>query len=245
MRAIMKTAAMVLSALLALGTVACEKKSDDAKGKSTSKGKGPGTTKKGASPAAGNMDALRPPLASDLEPYLKGIPGTGDKLYATIQTTLGEFHCELYHKRAPMTVANFVGLARGLKPYRSVRTGKIEKGPYFEGIIFHRVIPNFMLQTGDPTGTGRGGPGYRFRDEFHPELRHDKPGIMSMANAGVATNGSQFFITERPTPHLDDKHTVFGLCAEIDLIKQIANVPKRGSRPVDDVSILKVTFQRK
>jgi len=116
-------------------------------------------------------------------------------MHAVIRTNKGDIRLELYPDETPLTVANFVNLA--------------ERG-YYDGVTFHRVISNFMIQGGDPTGTGRGGPGYRFEDEFHPSLRHDGPGVLSMANAGPGTNGSQFFITHGPTPHLDGKHTVFG-----------------------------------
>ena len=192
--------------------------------------------------------AAVPPTAADLAEYTKDLKGKG-KLMATIETSMGKLECELYEKEAPMTVANFVGLARGLKSWENPATGKIEKRPFYDGIVFHRVIPDFMLQTGDPLGQGTGGPGYRFADEFHPKLRHDKPGRLSMANAGPGTNGSQFFITERPTPHLNDKHTIFGQCDNLELIKKIARVPKdpsdrSQSRPADPVTITKVTISR-
>ena len=116
-------------------------------------------------------------------------------MQAVIQTSKGEIRVDLYADRAPVTVANFVNLA--------------ERG-YYDGVSFHRVVTNFVIQGGDPTGTGRGGPGYRFEDEFHPKLRHSAPGVLSMANAGPGTNGSQFFITHTATPHLDDRHSVFG-----------------------------------
>jgi peptidyl-prolyl cis-trans isomerase A (cyclophilin A) len=200
--------------------------------------------------AAGD-DELGPPKAEDLKKYLKGLDGDG-KLMARIETNMGKdakFECELYEKRAPMTVANFVGLARGLKAWVNPKDNKVVKGPYFDGILFHRVIPDFMLQTGDPTGTGRGGPGYRFADEFHKELRHDGPGKLSMANAGKGTNGSQFFITEKATPWLDNKHTVFGQCDNVELIKKIARTPKdpsdrSNSRPAQPIFITKVTIYR-
>ncbi len=135
-----------------------------------------------------------------------------DGLYALIETSRGDITIQLEHERAPRTVANFVGLAEGTRPYSIDESQpKPQNGrPFYDGIVFHRVIRDFMVQTGDPTGTGRGGPGYRFADEIHPELRHDRPGIVSMANAGPNTNGSQFFITHVPTPWLDGKHAVFG-----------------------------------
>lgn len=191
-----------------------------------------------------NASDIKSPQAGDLAGYVKDLSGSG-KLMARIKTSMGEFNCELYEKRTPVTIANFVGLARGLKPWKHPRTRKLHKKPYYDGIIFHRVIPGFMVQVGDPLGVGSGGPGYKFKDEFHPDLRHDKGGILSMANSGPRTNGSQFFITEKPTPHLNDRHTVFGHCNEIDLVKRIARVPAAGrNRPLKDVTITGIEFYR-
>jgi peptidylprolyl isomerase len=147
-----------------------------------------------------------------------------DGLYARFDTTKGQITARLFFNRAPMTVGNFVGLAEGKLPYTNPESGKAGKGPFYDGLIFHRVIADFMIQGGDPTGTGRGGPGYRFEDEFGSGRKFDRAGILAMANAGPRTNGSQFFITHVPTPHLNNKHTIFGLVREgqdiVDSVQQ-------------------------
>ena len=189
---------------------------------------------------------LGPPTAADLEAYTKDIKGKGP-LQAVFDTNQGKITCELFAEKAPMTVANFVGLARGLKPFRDPKTGEISLRPFYDGLTFHRVIPGFMIQGGDPLGSGSGDPGYRFGDEFDPSLRHDRPGTLSMANAGPGTNGSQFFITEVPTPHLDNLHTVFGACKEVNVIKKITGVekaPGEPSKPKTPVVIEKLTIRR-
>jgi peptidyl-prolyl cis-trans isomerase A (cyclophilin A) len=208
----------------------------------------PAEAPKPAGNAPFDGDSVRPPVAADLEEYTKDLKGKGP-LKAIFETSQGKLNCELFGEKAPMTVANFVGLARGLKPFKNPKTGAQEKRPFFDGLIFHRVIPDFMIQGGDPLGLGTGDPGYSFGDEFDASLRHDKGGLLSMANAGPGTNGSQFFITERPTPHLDDRHTIFGACKEVDIVKKIARVEKdpsdpMGSRPKTPVVIEKVTIKR-
>jgi peptidyl-prolyl cis-trans isomerase A (cyclophilin A) len=169
-------------------------------------------------------------------------PGT----YARFDTTEGSFVIKLFDKEAPNTVANFVGLAEGTKEWRDPVTGEKKKAPYYDGVIFHRIIDGFMIQGGDPLGQGTGGPGYTFADEFHPSRRHDKAGILSMANSGPNTNGSQFFITLGPTPHLDNRHSVFGeVVTGLDVVKRIGSVPTgRQDRPVTPVVMNKVTIER-
>lgn len=167
--------------------------------------------------------------------------------YARFTTNHGSFLVRLFDKDAPNTVANFVGLADGTKEWTDPRSGKRMKAPYFDGLLFHRIIDDFMIQGGDPTGTGTGGPGYKFGDEFSPKLRHSKPGILSMANAGPGTNGSQFFITLAATPWLDNKHSVFGEVVEgMDVVKIIGKVPTRkpDDRPLKDVVLQSVRIER-
>jgi peptidyl-prolyl cis-trans isomerase A (cyclophilin A) len=167
-------------------------------------------------------------------------------VYARFATTEGNFTIQLFDKEAPNTVENFVGLAEGSKTWKDPRSGQKMNTPYYDGLIFHRVIDGFMIQGGDPTGTGSGGPGYTFADEFSPQRRHDKPGILSMANAGRNTNGSQFFITLGPTPHLDNRHSVFGEVVEgMDVVRKIGSTKTGpGDRPVKNVVINSIKIER-
>ena len=178
------------------------------------------------------------------EDILKAVPGEG-KLVAILHTNMGDLEVDLFEHQAPNTVANFVGLAMGTKAWLDPKTKEVRNDPFYDGVIFHRIIKNFMIQGGDPTGTGMGGPGYKFKDEFNPELRHTGPGILSMANAGPNTNGSQFFICEVATPHLDGRNAVFGKARDAALVSKIASVPTgRGDRPIEDVRIERVTVKR-
>lgn len=162
-----------------------------------------------------------------------------DRLKATFETTVGNFTVELYAKECPETVWNFVNLAEG-------RQETAKNGPYYNGIIFHRVIDRFMIQGGCPEGRGSGGPGYEFEDEFNADLTHTGPGILSMANRGPGTNGSQFFITLAPTPHLDGRHTVFGKIIEgMDIIESIGRTPTDAmDKPVEDIVINNIAISR-
>jgi peptidyl-prolyl cis-trans isomerase A (cyclophilin A) len=158
---------------------------------------------------------------------------------ATIHTSKGAFTVRLMPEHAPKTVENFTGLATGSRGWTDPRDGESKSSPLYPGTIFHRVIPGFMVQAGDPTGTGRGGPGYEFEDEVEGGPSFDRPGLLAMANAGPGTNGSQFFVTVAPTPWLDGKHTIFGEVTEgYDVVEAISGVPTGAQdRPVDDVVI--------
>lgn len=172
----------------------------------------------------------------------------GDMTTATLHTTSGDITIELFDNQAPKTVANFVELAEGTKDYVDPTTGSKGSGPFYDGVPFHRVIAGFMIQTGDPTGTGRGGPGYQFGDEIHPDLTYNKPYLLGMANAGPGTNGSQFFITVSPQMHLTGRHTIFGEVtdpASRKVVDEIANTKTgAGDRPVADLRIDRVTIKR-
>jgi len=167
-------------------------------------------------------------------------------LTATLETSKGDIEIRLFEEKAPRTVENFVGLATGEREWTHPETGETVDGPLYDDVLFHRVIEGFMIQTGDPTGTGRGGPGYEFDDEFHPDLRHDGPGTVSMANSGPDTNGSQFFITLDAQPHLDDRHAVFGEVIDgMDVVEEIGAVETDGNdRPTRDVSLENVEIHR-
>ncbi len=248
---------IALSLSVALPGAACkkEKKANPAEAPATAgdTGEKPAGDTAAEDPDKGEqaMPDPRTQAAEDLATYTADLTGEGP-LMAAIETSLGTIHCELFEKGAPITVANFVGLARGMHPYKDPRTGKTENKPYYDGTVFHRVIPEFMIQGGDPTATGNGGPGYEFQTEVSPDLKH-QPGTLSMANAGPNTNGSQFFITEGAIDRLDGKYNVFGRCKDLDVVKKIARVEttvqpddpnQEKSRPVQEVKLVKVTISR-
>jgi len=170
------------------------------------------------------------------------------RVLAHFDTTLGKFTIELFADKTPKTVANFTGLAEGTKEWKHPKTGEKHTKPYYDGIIFHRVINGFMIQGGDPLGQGTGGPGYKFADEFNPKRRHAKAGVLSMANSGPNTNGGQFFITLVATPWLDDKHSIFGEVTDgMDVVNRIGKTPtgKPGDRPLKPITIESVVIERK
>lgn len=172
--------------------------------------------------------------------------GLGKGLYAIFETSAGEMICKLEDEKTPETVKNFVGLATGQKEYTDPKSGKKSTEPFYNGTIFHRIIKDFMIQAGDRLGMGTGGPGYKFKDEFHPSLKHTTPGILSMANAGPNTNGSQFFITLVPTPWLDNRHSVFGKIVKGEnVLKTLGEVDTDGNdRPLKECTLKSVRIVR-
>jgi peptidyl-prolyl cis-trans isomerase A (cyclophilin A) len=208
----------------------------------------PAETEKPAPPAAAPAPSTEKP--ADAEPADTSKPSAskyGPGIYAHFTTTKGNFIVKFFDKDAPKTVANFVGLAEGKKAWTDPRSGRQVRRPYYRNVLFHRVIPNFMIQGGDPEGTGMGGPGYTFDDEISPNHKHDKAGIVSMANRGPNTNGGQFFITVAAYPSLDGKYSIFGEVVEgLDNVVAISKVPRSqgNNRPVTDVVINSVRIER-
>jgi peptidyl-prolyl cis-trans isomerase A (cyclophilin A) len=174
----------------------------------------------------------------------RGLKGKG-RLLADIDTDKGKLSCELFDDKAPNAVANFVGLARGLRPYKDPKSSQWVKRPAYDGTGFHRIIKGFMIQGGDPVGTGAGEPGYIFADEVWPGATHDRRGLLCMANRGPNTNGMQFFILDGPAKHLDRSYTIFGYCSPEAVIEMLANTAVRGDRALSPPKISKVTIYRK
>ncbi|HSU33787.1 MAG TPA: peptidylprolyl isomerase [Bryobacteraceae bacterium] len=187
-------------------------------------------------PARRPSSPALPPVALPAEPGL----------YAVIYTSMGNIVCRLFDKDAPKAVANFRGLATGTKAWTDPRTGRVRHAPLYSGTVFHRVIPQFMIQGGDPLGNGTGDPGYKFEDEFNPAHTFDKPGILAMANSGPDTNGSQFFITVAPTPWLNGKHTIFGeVVAGQDVADKISQVPRDSDdKPLTPIKLIRISIRR-
>lgn len=212
----------------------------------------PPSTEKPAAPAETPAPSAEKPAApaSSTTPADATKPSAakyGPGVYAHITTNHGAMIAKLFDKEAPKTVENFVGLSEGKKQWRNPRTNTMVRRPYYNNLTFHRIIPGFMIQGGDPEGTGMGGPGFTFADEFNPKLRHNKAGILSMANRGPDTNGGQFFITLVPTPHLDDRHSVFGELVEgMDTLRAIGKVRTNGKegKPLEPVVIKTVRIER-
>lgn len=202
-------------------------------------------TKKEPAPsadAAPSGDAVQPMTTPiSLEAATEGLPA-GKKLIADIKTSLGTLSCELFADKAPVTVANFVGLARGKRPFKL--RGEWVQRPGYDGTTFHRVVKGFMIQGGDPLGNGTGEPGYVIADEIWEGSKHDRRGLLCMANRGKNTNGMQFFITDAAAPHLDGGYTIFGSCGPDETIEKLASVPTRGDRAIDPPKIEQVTVRR-
>lgn len=199
----------------------------------------------GSTNALPDPSEVTSPSRRDLRAFTADL-GEGKDLIASIQTSEGTIECRLFEEHTPVTVANFVGLARGEKPWINPETGEVVDGKrFYDGLTFHRVIPGFLVQGGDPTGTGSGGPGYTIPDEIADPLSHDRPGMLSMANRGPDTGGSQFFITLAPAPHLDGRHTIFGRCKDLDVVRTVARVPADAeNHPEEPPTIEKITFER-
>lgn len=228
---------MLFSALL---LVACEKGppeivSQDPQGKG-----GPGAGGAGVANAQPAQPATGP---VGLQVATEGLPGQG-ALYADLETSAGKISCKLFDDKAPIAVANFVALARGIQSFKDPIMGKWVKRPAYDGTAFHRVIKGFMIQGGDPAGTGGGDPGYIFKDEVWEGARHDRAGLLCMANRGPNTNGMQFFITDDAAAHLDVSYTIFGECTPLETVHSIARTPVAGEKPISRQSILKVTVRR-
>ncbi len=240
----MRTRILTMTLLLAL--TACSKDKDkQAEGK-TSTGTAPQaaqTAPAGSGGPAGNQPRTRPPAENPGPWQQKALKG--QELYATLDTSEGSIVVKLFSKDAPLTVANFVGLATGEQTWKDPRTEEVKKGtPLYQGILFHRVIPQFMIQGGDPLGVGAGSPGYTFEDEFQSGRTFNKTGLLAMANRGPETNGSQFFITTSTPQHLNNRHTIFGEVVKgYDVVERISTVPTaERNKPLKDVVLNKVTI---
>lgn len=238
--------------------IACDSKSDSAPSASATKAEDPPKKAKTNPKAEEKKDPKPETFKSDPfadKPFTLAEAFAGDtsladtskgKLTAQIKTTMGAFECELFETKAPLTVANFVGLARGTRPWKDKKTNKWSARKAFENMVFHRVM-DFMVQTGDPTGAGNGGPGYTIKDEYAKGLKHTKSGMLSMANTGPDTAGSQFFVTVKPVPHLNGKHAIFGQCDPkvATEISQVKVNPERNHRPYAPVKVETIEISRK
>ena len=193
-------------------------------------------------PIAGPIELL-PPAREELKAYLADVAGDG-RLHTEIETSAGTIHCELLPDTAPMAVANFMGLAMGRRAWLDPESDEHIMGTgFYDGVTFHRVVSGYLIQAGDRTGTGKAGPGYTFPDEVDPKVRFDHPGALALANTGANSNGSQFFITERAMPHLNGRHTLFGHCDDLDVVRRISTAPaSNDGQPENPVRITHVKF---
>lgn len=191
-----------------------------------------------------HIDSATPIEVRLLAEYMAPL-GLGDSLTARLKTTAGDIHCDLFWRKTPRAVATFMGLASGKREWVDPETGELVERPFYDGVTFFRTVPDFTIQTGDRTNTGREGPGFTFDDEIRQELRFDRPGMLAFANTGPNTNGSQFFVTLRAAPHLNDRHTIFGECSDLEVVRAIANAPTNASGvPLKPVRVLGIEFSR-
>lgn len=241
---------LALALVASLSSLGCREKVAEPEAKpASSNGASKGAA---AASSVAPVEAVKPvdgPI--DLKAATEGLEGQG-ALYADLETDHGKITCKLFDDKAPKAVANFVGLARGKQPFKDPTTRAWTKRPAYDATTFHRIMKGFMIQGGDPTGTGTGGPGYEFADELWPGAKHDRAGLLSMANTGPNRNGMQWFITDDAAPHLDGdemlakppSYTIFGECTPLDVVHKIAGVPVRGEKPLEKPRLTKVTIRR-
>jgi peptidyl-prolyl cis-trans isomerase A (cyclophilin A) len=229
---------VLFPALLLL--VACEKGPPEIASKDPQGAGAPANGGAGVSKTTPASPATSP---VDLKTATEGLPGQG-ALFADLDTESGKISCKLFDDKAPIAVANFVALARGIQSFKDPIAGGWVKRPAYDGTTFHRIIKGFMIQGGDPAGSGSGDPGYIFPDEKWDGAHHDRAGLLCMANRGPNTNGMQFFITDDAAPHLDSSYTIFGECSPLEVVHKIANTPVAGEKPLSKPHILKVTVRR-
>ncbi|MEZ4460424.1 MAG: peptidylprolyl isomerase [bacterium] len=185
-----------------------------------------------------------PPEVRLLHEYMAPL-GDGETLLALINSSEGEIRCQLFWRKSPRAVATFMGLATGRRAWRDPETEDLVERPFYDGLQFFRTVPNFVIHSGDRTNTGRVGPGFSFEDEILPELRFDRPGVLAYSNTGPNSNGSQFFVTLAAAPHLDGRHTIFGQCESLDIVRKIANAPQTPSgAPANPATITHISFER-
>jgi peptidyl-prolyl cis-trans isomerase A (cyclophilin A) len=233
----MRLAGILLVTLLA----ACSRKPEEVVGPDPKGSGGPPSGGAGVKSEPLKVEPAKGPI--DLATATAGISGSGP-LYADLETEKGKLECKLLEDKAPVAVANFVGLARGLQAFKDPMTGTWVKRPAYDGTAFHRIIKGFMIQGGDPTGSGTGDPGYVFADEVWAGSKHDRAGLLCMANKGPNTNGMQFFVTDGAAAWLDGGYTIFGECGPVEVVHALANVPVMGEKPVNKPRITKVTIRR-
>ena len=186
-----------------------------------------------------------PPEVRLLHDYMVPL-GSGETLSTSLDSSEGKIRCQLFWRKAPRAVATFMGLATGRRAWRDPETEELVERPFYDGLQFFRTVPNFVIQSGDRTNTGRVGPGFTFEDEILPELRFDRPGVLAFSNTGPNSNGSQFFVTLAAAPHLDGRHTIFGQCDDLEIVRKIANAPQTPSgTPVNPATITRISFERR